>query len=55
MQTLTPTLAFEGKEYVMVTPQIAGIPVRELGPIVGEMTAERATILAAIDFLVSGN
>ncbi len=54
MRTLTPILRFEGKEYLMLTPQIAGIPARELGPIVGDLASDRDTIVAAVDFLFAG-
>jgi len=54
MRTLTPILKFDGKEYLMLTPQIAGIPVRDLGPIAGNLATDRDTIVAAIDFLLAG-
>jgi len=31
MRTLTPVLKFDGKDYLMLTPQIAGIAARDLG------------------------
>jgi toxin CcdB len=54
MRTLTPILKFEGKEFLMVTPQVAGIPARELGPIAGVLASHRDKIIAAVDFLRSG-
>lgn len=54
MQTLTPNLRFDGKDYLMLTPQLAGIPARELGPVVGDLASHRDAIIAAIDFLLSG-
>lgn len=54
MGALTPALRFEGKEYVMLTPQLAGIAIRELGPIVGELACDRDTIIAALDLLITG-
>lgn len=54
MGTLTPTLRFEGVDYVMLTPQVAGIATRALGPMVGDLSADRATIMAAVDFLTAG-
>jgi toxin CcdB len=53
MQTLTPVVTFDGSEYVLVTPQLAGILASELGPVVGNLQKQRATIIAALDFLVS--
>ena len=54
MRTLTPILKFDGKEYLMLTPQVAGIPSRELGPIAGDLESDRDKIFAAMDFLLSG-
>jgi toxin CcdB len=54
MQGLTPSLGVAGKEYLMVTPQLAGISVRELGAIVDTVSGERAKIIAAIDVLITG-
>jgi len=51
---LTPILKFEGKEFLMLTPQVAGIPARELGPVAGDLASHRDKIIAAVDFLVSG-
>ena len=54
MRTLTPVLEFEGKNYLMLTPQIAGIPSRDLGPIAGNLASHRDAIIAAVDFLLAG-
>jgi len=54
MQALTPKLPVAGKEYVMVTPQLAGISVRELGAIVDRLSSERAKIISALDLLITG-
>jgi toxin CcdB len=54
MEALTPKLAIAGKEYVMVTPQLAGISVRELGPLVDTLSSERAKIIGALDLLITG-
>ena len=54
MHTLTPVLSVEGKEYLLLTPQLAGVATRELGPMVGDLAAERAKITAAVDFLIEG-
>jgi toxin CcdB len=51
---LTPTLTFDGDAYVLMTPQLAGIARVDLGVPAGTLTEERQTILAAIDFLVTG-
>jgi toxin CcdB len=54
MEALTPKLGVAGKEYVMVTPQLAGISVRELGTIVDTLSSERAKIIGALDVLITG-
>jgi toxin CcdB len=51
---LTPTLTFDGNAYVLMTPQLAGIARTDLGSQAGSLAEERQTILAAIDFLVTG-
>jgi toxin CcdB len=47
-------LPVAGKEYVMVTPQLAGISVRALGAIVDTIAEERTKIMGALDLLISG-
>jgi len=54
METLTPTVLFEGKRYVMLTPQLAGIAARELGPAAGNVASERDAIIASLDLLITG-
>ena len=54
MQTLTPAIRVEGKNYLMITPQLAGVAARELGPVVANASADRVAIVAALDFLISG-
>ena len=54
MQPLTPTIRVAGKSHLMITPQLAGVAARELGPVVADASADRSTIVAALDFLISG-
>jgi toxin CcdB len=51
---LTPEVSFNGDRYVLMTPQLAGVGRAELGPQAGSLLDERQTILAAIDFLLTG-
>ena len=51
---LTPEIAFNGDRFVLMTPQLAGVSVAELGPLAGSLGSERQTILAALDFLLTG-
>jgi toxin CcdB len=54
MRTLTPILKFEGKEFLMLTPQVADIPARELGAVTGDLASDRDKIIDAVNFLLSG-
>jgi toxin CcdB len=54
MGQLMPLLQFEKEVYVLLTPQLAGIARSELGPSAGTLAARRDTILAALDFLLTG-
>jgi toxin CcdB len=51
---LIPEVSFNGDRYLLVTPQLAGIGRAELGPHAGTLAEERQTILAAVDFLLTG-
>jgi len=54
LRTLMPVLAIEGESFVMLTPQMAGIPKSELGAPVARLEQHRFEIIAAIDFLLTG-
>lgn len=54
MKTLTPVLRIEGKEYLALTPQLAGIALGELGASVADASGHREAIIAALDLLISG-
>jgi toxin CcdB len=54
LSVLTPTLRVDGREYVAVVPQLAGIAMRELGTPVGNLREQRDAIVAAVDLLVTG-
>ena len=54
MQSLTPNIIVAGKKFLMVTPQVAGISVRDLGTVVDTVSSERGKIIAAIDLLITG-
>lgn len=54
LRTLTPVLEIEGERFVMLTPQMAGIPKSELGAPVARVEQHRFEIISAIDFLVTG-
>ena len=51
---LTPVLEIEGADYLMLTPQLAGIQRKDLGNAITEVEYARIEILNALDFLFSG-
>ena len=51
---LMPLVEFDGDVYVMLTPQLAGIALGDLGPAAGSLAERRDTIVAAMDFLLLG-
>jgi toxin CcdB len=54
MQTLTPLCTVEGKHYLIVTPQLAGIATKELGAPIADLSSDRPAIVAALDLLFTG-
>ena len=54
VRNLMPTFAIEGKQYAMLTPQLAGLSTKLLGPKVAELSDKRAEIVAALDLLITG-
>jgi toxin CcdB len=51
---LTPTLNIEGVDYLILTPQLAGIQRKELGKAITNVEYARIEILNALDFLLTG-
>lgn len=54
MQRLNPVLEVEGREYVVVTSELAGIHLSALGPLVASAAERGDELTAAIDFLLQG-
>lgn len=54
VRTLMPTFAIEGKQYAMMTAQLAGISIKELGAPVVDLSGKRVEIVAALDLLFTG-
>lgn len=54
IKTLTPLFDIDGKPYAMLTPQLAGVSRKQLGAKVGDLSAQRDDILAALDLLITG-
>lgn len=53
-QALTPICQVGERRYVLMTPMLAGIPARELGAPVADLSADGPSIIAAIELLVKG-
>jgi toxin CcdB len=54
MARLNPAVTIAGKACVLITTDIAGVPVSALGPRVGSLAHHRLEIIAAVDFLLTG-
>lgn len=51
---LMPAVVVGGEPMLMDTAHLAGVPRSVIGKKVEDLSGERATIMAALDFLVSG-
>lgn len=51
---LNPILEFGGERLLLMVPEMAGIPRRDVGAVVGSLSHAGPEILSAVDFLVSG-
>jgi toxin CcdB len=54
MTTLTPVFDIEDKPYVMLTPQLAGVAIKQLGAKTSDLAQQRNAIIAALDMLITG-
>lgn len=51
---LAPEILLDDEPYVLATPLMTAVELSDLGTLEGDLSDERTTVLAAIDFLVSG-
>lgn len=51
---LCPILKIEGKNYVALTQQMAGVDRKILGKEAGDLSRYRSEIIAALNFVISG-
>jgi toxin CcdB len=51
---LTPEFEIEGKKLILMTPQLAGISLKDLGEPAGDLLRSRAEIVASLDLLITG-
>ena len=54
LSRLTPVVTFQGQSLVVMVPELAGIPRRELGALAGDLQPSRSEILQAMDLLLTG-
>lgn len=54
IRTLTPIFEIGTKQYVMMTPQLAGVPKKALGLAAADLSSKRNEIIAALDLLITG-
>ena len=51
---LSPKFEINGNSYTLLTPQLAGIAISDLGLAVENLSEYRSEIIKAIDFLITG-
>lgn len=54
MSSLSPIFELAGRQYILMTPLIAGVSIEIFGKDVADLSLQRAAILAALDLLISG-
>ncbi len=54
ISNLSPTFEINGSLYVLLTSQLAGIPLHELGPSVCDLSEYRSQFINALDLLFTG-
>lgn len=51
---LNPVFTIEGSEVVLITHLLGAVPVTSLKSVVADLSAHRATVLGALDALITG-
>ncbi len=54
IKNLNPIISIKKKEYILLTQQMAGVPVSQIGSAICECLSNRQEVLSAIDFLITG-
>lgn len=54
ISNISPLFKINGRNCVMLTPQLAGISVADLGKPISNLSEFRSEIIAALDFLITG-
>jgi toxin CcdB len=52
---LTPLVTVGGDDYVAMFPSLVAVPKTSLGALVGSLAADRTTLIAALDLLITGS
>ncbi len=53
-ERLNPVLEVEGRRMAMLTPELAGVSRKALGEPIANLAQERASIIAALDLVITG-
>lgn len=54
ISNLSPVFEIKGSQYILLIPQLAGIPIQELGSPVCDLSEFRDQFINALDFLFTG-
>jgi toxin CcdB len=52
--SLAPIIDVAGTPHVLMVPLLAAVEIADAGPLEADLSAERSTILEALDMLISG-
>lgn len=53
-EKICPIVTIEGQPCVAMTHMMAGIPLKELGTLVADLTHDRDELCGAVDFMIQG-
>lgn len=54
ISSLAPIVEVNGKPHVLVAPLLAAMEIADLGPLETDLSEQHATIMAALELLISG-
>ncbi len=54
LRFVMPTIGLDGQRYVLMTPQLAGVPCADLGPHTRSVADQSHAIFTALDILLRG-
>jgi toxin CcdB len=53
-ERLNPIFEVKGQKVVMLTPELAGVPLKTLGERVANLSSQRGAVIAALDLMFTG-